>query len=231
MKTFSLILNSRSRPYLLERLLYSLVLTTKDISQLEILIRLDDDDPSLASSVAAIEKYSFATYFIDSRITNVHTSLNELARKSTGDYIWVMNDDCEIVTKHWDYHVLELLSLWHEVNGTICYLHTTDNSCDKGGHKKYSSFPMLTRATFEKLGYFMHEQFVGLGGDVHLYRIFDKLDCILYTNISVDHVLHRTVEQVCSPDATALAMRQNTYAHKIDCWTCDITEDVERVKC
>ena len=226
MKIFSIVLNSRNRPKLLDGLLYSILISTQKIDNLEVLIRFDDDDPSLNLNKSIVSKYSFVKPFFGNHITSGSVSLNILAHKSVGKYIWVLNDDCVIQTKYWDYHTYELLK-GH--NKDICYIHTRDNSCDKLNHKKYSSFPMISRQALNKLGYFINERFVGLGGDVHLYRVFESANMVVHSNINIDHVMHRTPRDVSSPDQTAVEMRQNTRDHFINCWSCDITEDVKRL--
>jgi hypothetical protein len=112
----------------------------------------------------------------------------------------------------------------------IVYLYTQDNSADKESTAEYASFPILTRAAYEALGYFMSEAFVGLGADVHLWRIFKSIDRIKTADIELDHVYHNTVELVRNPDRTAAEMRINSWRSNFDCWNIDISKDVERVK-
>lgn len=222
----TLILNSRKRVQLLGNLLESVRRTVSDLSKIEILIGIDrDDKDTIDFSNTEAGRTEGTSYNFGDRPSNLHVSLNRLARMATGDYIFVLNDDVEFVSKDWD---VEINSIDHK---SIWYIGTQDNSADKEQGGQYSSFPILTRAAYQALGYFMSEAFVGLGGDVHLWRVFNEVGRIKQSAIELDHICHRTVFHVQNPDQTAMEMRQNSWNSRFDCWGIDISQDVERVKC
>jgi hypothetical protein len=220
----SLILNTRKRTPLLHRLLESISNTVSDFDRIEVLIAFDNDDndTKLFSSVSVYPME--VRWFEWTRPKNLHTSLNRLASLAVGDYIFVLNDDVEFLTMKWD----EQIDRGH--SDEIWYIHTNDNSADKENTAQYASFPILTRAAYEALGYFMSEKFVGLGADVHLWRVFDSVNRIKKTSIELDHVCHRTVIHVQNPDVVAAEMRNNSWSNYVDCWSVDVSEDVERVR-
>ena len=218
----SLFLNSRKRTDLLSQLFDFIRRTTKSLNDIEVLIRIDhDDEDSIAFSHL---DHGFNTRFIvGDRPTSLLKSYNELVSQTVGDYIFVLNDDAHILTKNWDE---KLLFVDHN---EIWYISTLCNSIDKARHKQYSSFPLLTRAAYEALEYFMLEDLVGLGGDVHLWRIFNEVKRIVHIGISLDHVKHRTVDSVVNTDEVALEMRANTQQFYLDPWEIDISSEVDRV--
>jgi glycosyltransferase involved in cell wall biosynthesis len=222
----TLILNSRKRVQQLSNLLESIRKTVWKIKNIKILIGVDDDDEDTIKFLQAYSGMIFDVQaIIQPRPSNLHVSINRLATKAKGDYIFILNDDVEFLTDFWD---LEL----SKVNpNEIWYIGTLDNSADKERGGTYSSFPILTRAAYDALGYFMSEAFVGLGADVHLWRVFDAVGRTKTSSIELDHVFHRTVFHVQCPDQTALEMRQNSWRSNFNCWGIDISQDVERVKC
>lgn len=218
----SIFLNSRSRILYLRSLLNSIELNSINPSNIEVLVSIDNDDIESISFSNNNLDYSFNLKFFinDIRPNNLHTSINNLAKKTNGDYLFVLNDDTKILNYGWDE------SLYTIDSKKIFYLRTFDNSCDKVNDKMYSSFPILTRGAYQALGYFMSEKFVGLGADAHLWRLFKSVNRIADVDVQIDHIFHRTVQDVMNPDETAKHMRNNTWSNNIDPWTMDITSDV-----
>ena len=221
----SIILNSRKRIELLKNLLSSISRTVSDLSNIEVLINLDSDDTEsidLINSIRSSLQFNCRALIAD-RIDNMMKRINISASEAVGDYIFILNDDVQFETYYWD------LKIDFDPN-KVLYIGTNDNSIDKEGGKQYSSFPILTRAAYNALGRFMCEEFVGLGADVHLWRIFNEIGRITHCDIDLDHILHRTVDAVLSPDQTAAEMRKNSWSTPVNCWTLDISKDVERLK-
>ena len=76
----------------------------------------------------------------------------------------------------------------------------------------------------------MSEKFVGLGADVHLWRIFHAIArCIFAPAVTLDHVRHNTLDKVLSPDVVDQQMRENTWANPVDSWSVDISKEVEKI--
>lgn len=198
-------------------------------------MRLDDDDPTLEQYQTLREMTrDFAGLRIieGHRPSNLNTSINQMAKLAAGfksKFLWVMNDDATIETDGWDTLLKELYIEEMTRQDQIYYLRTADNSIDRGG--EYASFPLLTLEAHNALGYFMSEQFVGLGGDVHLHRVFSSVGRVLdFSVVELDHHAHSTLQGVNSPDETAASMRQNSWSNWIDPFTAPIDEDVARVK-
>lgn len=223
---FSLILNSRLRKNLLSELLYSIALNTSCVEDIEVLISCDSDDLSTLIYSKSCQ-YKFAKFQFIQREANLHKRINKLANEAIGKYIFVLNDDCEILTPDWDIQTFKILEL---AKDGIIYGRTRDNSCDKGGDKKYASFPIISKKAVDVLGFFMHECFVGLGGDVGIYRVYNTINRVVDVPVYIDHKLHTTVERVVNADIVAEEMRKNTHIHYVDCFSVDITPDINRLE-
>ena len=224
---FSLFLNTRGRLTELINLLDSIVETTYDISNIEILINVDMDDVETCEGVQELLNIYPVRIFIIQRPANLHKALNSLAKLTTGNFLFVLNDDVVFLTHGWDKIILEETKY---IRDDIYYIGCNDTSMDKGGNKEYSSFPILSRAAYETLGHFISDKLVGLGGDVYLYRIFKEISRIKKVPVLLNHTRHNTYEKVINPDKTAQNMRINSQNNYIDCFTMDISEEIEKLQ-
>lgn len=224
---YSLFLNSRKRTQYLYRLLNSIKYTTANLSEIECFVSCDDDDDityGLVDNFAP--NWPFCQFEFIPRDKNLHRRLNNLLSKLSGEYIWILNDDSEIITEKWDLETSKILPNGYN---NIIYGHTSCNSIDKEQDAKYSSFPMLSKLAVETLGHFMTEKLPGLGGDVYLWRIFNEINKIVYLPIQIRHYLHETVELVINCDKVATEMRQETKNCGINCWNIDISEELNKL--
>jgi len=228
---FSLILNSRNRPDHLQIFLTSVINTTKDIEDIEVIIGLDKDDPSLIDSLNVLNKYKFVNYLVQNRPINPNSSLTRLGLLSIAPYLFVLNDDTRLVTHSWDVLAWRTLSAYAtRLSDDICYGRTIDQSIDKDKDGKYCAFPILPKKTIDILGFIVPPAFPGLGGDVAIYRIFEKIGRIVDIPLIIEHTMHQTLEQVINPDQTALEMRQNTYRHNTNWNTFPIDDYVFKLE-
>mgnify|MGYP003672577224 CR=1 FL=1 len=203
----SLFLNTRKRVGLLNNLLSSLYATAHDVSNIEVFVTIDSDD-------------SESKEFLEN--TNLdNLKVRVIDRPSN------LNDDVIFRTYHWDKKIIDSYD-----PSQILYVATNDNSVDKTESRRYSSFPILTRASYEALGFFMSEKFVSHGGDVHLWRIFDSLGLVEYSHVFLDHVLHNNSQSIeyMKQEETAQGAIKLTLETLVKCWEEDISEDVERVR-
>ena len=229
---FSIILNSRGRPHYLMSLLDSIFSKAKTPDLIEVLIKLDDDDHETINTIGLLEMINpNLKIIISPRPANLHVTINELAAISTGDFLFVINDDVIFNTEDWDSIILEKASAKFKENGDkVLYVGVGDTSIDKANDGKYASFPIISRESYEVLGYFMSEHFVGLGGDVYIYRVFEGVDRVLQVGeVVLDHLLHLTLDQINNPDPTNFDMRQNTYRNLTNGspWELDISEELK----
>ena len=233
---FSLFLNTRQRTALLSNLLRSIDGTISGNNDIEILLGIDDDDIQTCNFIQNLDLVLPDSSVVPNIVThtttrpdNLHIKMNDLAEKSSGDFLFVLNDDVEFLTPSWDEIVRSKFKSVAVKDG-IYYIGIHDTSIDKPENKQYSSFPALTREAYVALGYFMSENFVGLGADVHLWRIFNEVGRIIdMPEVVLDHVRHNTLEKVVSPDGVATHMRENTRLNPVDEWNVDISQEVGRL--
>jgi len=229
---FSIILNSRGRISLLFNLLESIYSTASRPEAVEVFLNIDLDDTASVQAGALLE-FNFKNVKVQTgeRPTNLHKPINEMAKKSKGDYLFALNDDVTFLTQGWDKIILEKSEEFlNRHSDDIMYAGVSDNSFDKANHQRYASFPIISRPSYEALGYFMPEKFVALGADVFLYRIFESVDRILLIdNVRLDHFYHSTLDAVNSPDETATHMRNITYENLPagNPWEIDISKESE----
>jgi len=233
---FTLFLNSRGRVKQLERFISVCENVTHDHSKTEIIITGDNDDLETVDFLRTLETrntFSFTT-IVGNRPSSLCASFNNMVREARGKYLFVMNDDAEITTPSWDRFTLFYIKEYQDKTGNkddVIYGCTTDLSADKIVGKKYAAFPIISKQATEALGFFMYEQFVGLGGDSSIYRVYEAVDRVVdMPDIVVDHVYHNTILRVLTPDRTAHEMRANTQVNFIDPFSFDISVDVARLK-
>lgn len=228
-KKFSLLLNSRKRTKLLLELFDNLVERTENLNDIEVLVNFDSDDIqslSFINNLLAVEHpinpiLKFEFRYRDQQLTK---SYNRMASFSAGEFLFVMNDDARIETQNWDTISYPILKDF----GNIVYGRTTCNSVDHHPSLQYASFPIISRAGYESLGFFLPEELPTLGGDVLIYRIYEEAQKVTNIPVHLRHVTHETLELVCRPDETAAqfrAMSNEQYA-----FTSDITRYVERLQ-
>jgi len=230
---FSLFLNSRARPDLLKNFLTSVNETTFDKKSIEVIIRYDSDDQETEN--LASKDFGIQTIFVKGpQPENLHVSLNEIARISKGENLFVCNDDIRILTKNWDQIALHKIEKY---NTDICnsdgiyYCKTLCNSVDRDATAGYCSFPIISKKATDILGFFMYEAFKSLGGDSSIYRLYSSVRRVLdLTEIKIDHVSHNTLSAVCSPDKIASEYRLKYFSNPINPMTFDVSKEVKILK-
>jgi hypothetical protein len=231
---FTIFLNSRGRHSLLEHFIHTVEQTTKNVSQTELIIRADYDDNQTVELISNLKTPLNFVPIIGPRPKSLCGSYNEMANIAKGQYLFVMNDDAEISVKNWDELALNYINKYKiekKVKDDIIYGLTSDTSVDKPVGRNYASFPIISSQAVQALGFFMPTDFVGLGGDSVIYRIYDAVDRIVdMTSIVVDHVYHNTIFKVISPDITAAEMRMNSYHNNIDPFSWNVDKDIEKLK-
>lgn len=230
---FSLFLNSRLRPNLLKNFLTSVNETTFDKKSIEVIIRYDLDDQETESLV--FKDFGIKTIFIKGpRPENLHVSLNEIARMSKGENLFVCNDDISILTKNWDQIALQKIEQYNVEkcnSDSIYYCRTLCNSVDRDVTAGYCSFPIISKKATDVLGFFMYEAFKSLGGDSSIYRLYSSIGRVLdLSEIKIDHISHNTLSAVCSPDKVAAEYRNKHFSNPLNPMTFDVSKEVNILK-
>lgn len=234
---FTLFLNSRGREGQLNRFIESVEKTACVPNYIEMIITVDNDDIGSVNFVKNLQLRKSLLNFkpiIGDRPKSLCASYNNMARQARGKYLFVMNDDVEIQTKNWDKIAWDKIEEFKKKNNfqdDIIYGMTSDTSIDKPAGKTYASFPIISKKAVDVLGFFMYEEFVGLGGDSSIIKIYEQVNRIVdMQEIVVDHVYHNTIFKVMAPDQTAHEMRANSHQNNIDPFAFDVSKDVANLQ-
>lgn len=183
----SLLLPTRGRHVLVERLFASVAETASQLGQIEVILYVDDDDVD--------------SHFLDSDVLKVTRIIGSRASMGTynstcyeaakGDIIILVNDDMVIRTPGWDEKVIEFDA---KIPDKI-YLAYGNDLFKKGD---LCTFPILSRRTCELLVEPYPKEYRGAFIDFHLFDIFKRLqhagfDRIHYMDDAVfEHLHYRT---------------------------------------
>jgi hypothetical protein len=183
----SLLLPTRGRPALAERLIRSVATHASRVDRVEIILYVDEDDTGshrLTSGEISV------TRIIGPRTTmgGYNTACFALAR---GDIIALVNDDMVIGTPGWDDKLIELDAGFPDK----VYLAYANDLFKK---RNVCTFPILSRRTCELLVEPYPLAYRGAFIDYHLFDIFKRLqragfDRIRYLNdVIFEHLHYRT---------------------------------------
>jgi len=144
-KLVSFLIPSRNRFDSLLKAIGSIIKNTNDLSRVEVVLRFDEDD---GYSLARVDE--LPTNDIDINITigkrfgyvELHRYVNEMCRKTKGEFIAWFNDDCIVETKDWD-------NIIAKYSGKLVSFYPNNKKTGSG-----NIFPIIHRKVFEILGHF-----------------------------------------------------------------------------
>lgn len=176
---FSILIPTRNRISELLRLLESINSKTKNIDQVEIICCCDINDKLSIDFLIDLNKFS--NFDLKILIKEQSDNLSEdyynyMAKTSIGKILWVLNDDCEIMTQDWDEIVLNQVKNFRY---KIFYLDIGDSTRNFNNNGEYSCFPMVSREAFEALGYFFIPVIKGWSADKYLFDLYDGVGRII----------------------------------------------------
>lgn len=137
----SVLLPSRGRPQSLERSCKSLLSRASDAARIEVWVGYDDDDPE--TGVAARDLGYHAVSFSRHGYHQLHLYVNELAKLSSGQWLFLWNDDALIETDNWDLFLDRFNSLAPAVL----------SPASTGVGHSMCCFPIVSRALYDRLGH------------------------------------------------------------------------------
>lgn len=164
MGKISLLLPTRNRIWAVERLFESIIKTTFDCKNIEIVLYIDEDD--IKSREISISEISLIK-IVRPRETMGKT-LNLCCKSATGDYLFNINDDVVFRTPDWDAEVMKIIKQYRD---DIFLIYGNDL------HKKEKSptSPLISKTAFEIIGGFSPEGYTRFYIETHLLDIFAKL--------------------------------------------------------
>jgi hypothetical protein len=179
-KLISLLITTKGRLPRLKTLLDSIKNKTYNYDWIDVVIGIDEDDletlhflsdyeSPFQVKIVALEKMS--PYFDNSKAMQI------LAGHSDNSYyLWVLGNDTEIITQHWD-NVLytKLNRYFNEIEGpsNYHYIFFNDNTHAAKPEWLYKvgvCFPLISRNWFEKVGIILPLEFPRWGADIALFE-------------------------------------------------------------
>jgi len=169
MTKISVILPTRGRINALITAIHSMLDNFSNENDIEILLRFDDDDLDTVESVKKQINDQRVKFHIGYKhgYAKAYHYVNELAAKSTGEWIMFMSDDSIMKTKNWDKEI-------EKYNGRMVFLDTI---------KQNMQYPIIPRKVFEILGHIS----LSTHCDTWIYDIGKMLKIITPTSIDILH--------------------------------------------
>lgn len=221
---FSIILMSRDRENLLVNLISS-ILSTSTLNN-EIFVGCDTNGKHYGNLHSMFSEYN-VNFVYSKRTNNLHSSMNNIAKMTTGDFLFILNDDCELVNHGWDKDASDILR-------PMSYGRTYDDSIDRVS-QDYAAFPIIGREAYNKLGFVMDEGFGNHGADVVMHRIFNAANLVVdLPMVKIKHTFHNSNDALILRqfDETAISMIKRTMSSGFDVsklYSYDITEQVRKL--
>ena len=160
----SLLLPTRGRPLLVERLFTSIVDTTSRLDRVEVILYVDEDD---AGSLHLDSDQISVTRIVGPRMSMGDYNTACLAR-ARGDIIALANDDMVIRTPGWDERIAAVDAAFADgIYLAYC------NDCFK---HRVCTFPILSRRTCELLVEPYPAAYQGGFIDTHLFDLFKRVE-------------------------------------------------------
>jgi len=161
----SLLLPTRGRPKLLQRLFDSLAETTSRIERVEIVLYIDDDD----ESTRAVSHPSLQLRKLIKPPGEKMGRMNQMCYEaSRGRFVMLMNDDVIFRTKAWDARVLDAFKRFPD-DAALVY------GNDLHRQKSMATLPIVSRVLCNVLGGICPRDYLNVYIDVHLFDVFKKL--------------------------------------------------------
>lgn len=176
----SFLIPTRGRTQYLDKLVNSIIEKSSGNREFEILFKIDEDDVKTIQYFEATlyPKYKkYIKYFITSRgegYLDLHKYVNFLCGNSSGDWLFIFNDDCFMITENWDDVIA---STGKNGKEEICLLEPREADGPP------NTFPIISRKWFE-----ITNRFSGcVYNDGWVEEIGKNLGVLENIKISVDH--------------------------------------------
>ena len=148
MKTCAVLIPSRARPDRLHKTMQSIFASVKDVNNIEVILRFDDDDSDTILRLEEFQQYPETTVMIGPRKTG-WASLNlfyeEMAAVAKSKWIWIMNDDAVFEGNDWDEKLAQVPTEGYLVQPEIYQLGRSRYQNAHGG-----AFPCMPNLCWKK---------------------------------------------------------------------------------
>jgi len=191
MTYISIVIPTRNRPQLLDRCIKSIIDTSDHIDQIEIIVLADDDDTETLAYIdnqqETLSKYQIRFIVRPQGDTMIEYYVNYGSSIASGDWIWVLNDECAITTQHWDTIIRDIIEpQLHEDRLAYISIYDDVHTSDGGDtHTDWRNknmlashgccFPILSKESIQAVGCNMPREIEFWGADSALFRLYKKL--------------------------------------------------------
>ena len=149
----SLLIPTRNRTKSLRRLFDSIKETCNSTGNLEVLLRIDEDD---IETIRFIEEYSKNSKLLIRTVigkrgkgyVDMHKKMNELCQISNGKFLFFFADDVQFMTRNWDEKILATYNSMYSDN--IFWIRTSH--MEEGN--PWATFFVITRDWYNVTGHF-----------------------------------------------------------------------------
>ena len=199
MINISIIVPTRQREVKLRRFIASIFETTDNMDNLEIIFVCDDDYPESINDIKRLEQICTFNHEILIRKRSEFSNrdyYNWAVPFTTGRYIWACADDLVFLHKGWDTLILERLDNFMDVHRDkiVCAVVRHNTHFVHGDASKIPSFPLISRQTYEEMGFLLHPELPTWGADHLLAELYSKVNRILTIDdvCFLNHISHHT---------------------------------------
>lgn len=175
----SILLPSRGRPSNIVRLANSIFETASNPSEIEIIVRLDEDDPKLNEYMDSPPKQT--TYFTGPRVV-LSEMWNECYERARGDILMHCGDDIIFRTMGWDAVVKDTFELYPD---RIVFVFGNDDSPHNG---TFGTHGFIHRNWVKAVGYFVPPYFSSDYNDTWLNDVARMIDRHRHIPILTEHM-------------------------------------------
>jgi hypothetical protein len=160
----------------LEELIENIVSTASSVSNIELLVKQDDDDWYV--DITCSKKYWLpGDVYIAKRTDYLNRDYyNWLAERAKGKYLWAIGDDVRFLTHFWDIQLEEKIEEYlKDKKDRIAYISVNEIS-SKASHP---CFPLITREAFMATGMYFHPELMSWGADRCLWELYNGVNRVL----------------------------------------------------
>jgi hypothetical protein len=173
---------SRGRPKQFRRMAES-VFNTAEVCDIEMIVWLDDDDPTLPEYTELCEELGII-YLVGSRNVIHSSRWDRCLVKATGELLFHSNDDCVVGTPGWDKMVVDEFEKYPD---RILMVHGDDLGCQR---ETFGCHPIIHRRWLDTIGYFIPDCFDGEFGDGVVNFIANRIGRRKFLPFVQEHMHH-----------------------------------------
>jgi len=200
MKKISMLMPTRERFDLFCGSINSLFENCENVDNFEVLVALDNDDIDTINKIKnfIIDKPNIKIFLFERQYyRGLNHYYNELTTHSSGEYLFLWNDDSKIISKNWDSEILNhqcnLCVLNPKVYGSEEYINTYHNGL-------MVLFPIIPRKWFDITGEWSHVPAVDswidiLGKRLNNIKNLDNL-IILHDRHGINGIVDNTYNDI-----------------------------------